>query len=198
MKIAVLPGDGIGKEVVPVAVEVIRSVMPAAEIIPVDVGYERFLPRRRRDDRRGYGPHQVAVTVSCSAPSPPPPKKCYKSVILSLRAELDLYANIRPFRSFGISPFSLDFTIYRENSEDLYCGMEDVREDEVLSTQEDHPPGQRAHRACGLPEAGHQKAHHRPQGQRAAVLRAVPGRMHRRGKTSRRAVRGNAGGHDGI
>ena len=34
MKIAALPGDGIGKEVIPVAVEVLRSVMPSAEIIP--------------------------------------------------------------------------------------------------------------------------------------------------------------------
>ncbi len=134
MKIAALPGDGIGKEVVPVAVEVLRSVMPSAEIIPVDAGYERFC-------REGVAmtDQDIDLIKSCDCvlfgAVTSAPKKSYKSVILSLRAELDLYANIRPFRSFGISPFSLDLTIYRENSEGLYCGVEDVRENQVLSTR---------------------------------------------------------------
>ena len=134
MKIAALPGDGIGKEVIPVAVEVLRSVMPSAEIIPVDAGYERFC-------REGVAmtDQDIDVIKSCDCvlfgAVTSAPKKCYKSVILSLRAELDLYANIRPFRSFSISPFSLDLTIYRENSEGLYCGIEEVEEDRVLSTR---------------------------------------------------------------
>jgi len=43
-----------------------------------------------------------------------------------------MYANVRPFKSCSISPYKVDFTIYRENCEDLYCGMEDVSDDQVL------------------------------------------------------------------
>jgi methanogen homoisocitrate dehydrogenase len=152
MRIAALPGDGIGKEVVPVAVEVIRSVIPSAEIIPVDAGYERFC-------REGVAmtDQDMELVKSCDCvlfgAVTSAPKKSYKSVILSLRAELDLYANIRPFRSFGISPYSLDLTIYRENSEGLYCGIEDVQDDQVLSTRKiTRQASERiAHAACSRP-----------------------------------------------
>ena len=50
-----------------------------------------------------------------------PPDTNYKSVLLRLRKELDLYANIRPFSSAN-----LDFIIVRENTEGLYSGLEEV------------------------------------------------------------------------
>lgn len=134
MKIAVLPGDGIGKEVTPVAYEVLKQTIPDAEFIHVDVGYERFL-------REGTAltDSDLDLIKSCNCvlfgAITTPPKRCYRSVILTLRSELELYANIRPFRSCAISPYNVDFTIYRENSEDLYMGLEDVSEDEVRSTR---------------------------------------------------------------
>lgn len=134
MKIAVLPGDGIGKEVVPVAVDVLKSVMPEAEYIPVDVGQERFLR-----EGTAMSEEDMYLIKSCDCilfgAITTPPKKCYKSVILTLRTVLDMYANVRPFKSCAISPYKVNFTIYRENCEDLYCGMEEVKEDEVLSTR---------------------------------------------------------------
>jgi methanogen homoisocitrate dehydrogenase len=52
-----------------------------------------------------------------------PPDPSYKSVLLRLRKELDLYANIRPFHKEGI-----DFVIVRENTEGLYSGLEEMGE----------------------------------------------------------------------
>lgn len=152
MKIAVLPGDGIGREVVPVAVDVLKAVVPGAEYVHIDVGHERYT-------REGVAlaDEDLDAVKQCDAilfgAITSPPKKCYKSVILTLRRELDMYANVRPFKSCAISPYAVDFTIYRENCEDLYCGMEDVKEDIVLSTRKitRHASERIARAACRKP-----------------------------------------------
>jgi methanogen homoisocitrate dehydrogenase len=152
MKIAVLPGDGIGKEVVPVAVGVLKAVLPGAEYVPVDVGHERFL---REDTAMSDEDFDTIKNCDCIlfGAITTPPKRCYKSVILTLRKELDMYANVRPFKSFAVSPYKVDFTIYRENCEDLYCGMEEVTDDQVLSTRKitRHASERIARAACKRP-----------------------------------------------
>jgi|AGTN01.1.fsa_nt_gi Isocitrate/isopropylmalate dehydrogenase len=134
MKIAVLPGDGIGKEVVPVAESVLKLALPSAEFVPVEVGNERWLregtaiTEEDTDIIRGCDCVLFGAITS-------PPGKPYRSVILGLRKDLGLYANIRPFRSNPVSPRQVDFVIYRENSEDLYCGMETASPDEVRTVR---------------------------------------------------------------
>jgi len=152
MKIAVLPGDGIGKEVVPVAVDVLKAVLPDAEYVPVDVGHERFVREDIAMSEEDFDTIKKCDCILFGAITTPP-KRCYKSVILTLRRELDMYANVRPFKSFAISPYKVDFTIYRENCEDLYCGMEEVKEDEVLSTRKitRHASERIARAACKKP-----------------------------------------------
>ncbi len=152
MKIAVLPGDGIGKEVVPVALDVLRAVLPGAEYVPIDVGHERFLREGTAMSEADFEAIKGCDCILFGAITTPP-KKCYKSVILTLRRELDMYANVRPFRSFAISPYKVDFTIYRENCEDLYCGMEEVGDDQVLSTRKitRHASERIARAACRRP-----------------------------------------------
>jgi methanogen homoisocitrate dehydrogenase len=152
MKIAVLPGDGIGKEVVPVAVDVLKAVMPEAEYVYVDVGQERFTR-----EGTAMSEQDIETIKNCDCilfgAITSPPKKCYKSVILTLRQALDMYANVRPFKSCAISPYKVNFTIYRENCEDLYCGMEDVSDDQVLSTRKitRHASERIARKACSKP-----------------------------------------------
>jgi methanogen homoisocitrate dehydrogenase len=152
MKIAVLPGDGIGKEVVPVAQDVLKAVLPEAEYVPVDVGHERFLRKGTAMSEEDFDTIKDCDCILFGAITTPP-KKCYKSVILTMRMELDMYANVRPFKSFSISPYKVDFTIYRENCEDLYCGMEEVTDDQVLSTRKitRHASERIARAACGKP-----------------------------------------------
>ncbi|CAJ37687.1 isocitrate/isopropylmalate dehydrogenase family protein [Methanocella arvoryzae] len=134
MKIAVLPGDGIGREVVPVAHEVLKVALPDAEFLHVEVGNERYV-------REGVSmsPADLETVKACDCvlfgAITSPPGKPYRSIILTLRKELDLYANIRPFRSCPISPRKVNFTIYRENSEDLYMGIEEITGDEARSVR---------------------------------------------------------------
>jgi methanogen homoisocitrate dehydrogenase len=152
MKIAVLPGDGIGKEVVPVAVDVLLAMLPEAEYVHVDVGHERFAR-----EGKAMTDEDIETIKNCDCilfgAITSPPKKCYRSVILTLRQALDMYANVRPFKSCSISPYKVDFTIYRENCEDLYCGMEDVSDDQVLSTRKitRHASERIAQKACKHP-----------------------------------------------
>ena len=152
MKVAVLAGDGIGKEVVPVAVDVLKAVMPEAEYVPVDVGHERFVREGVPMTDEDFETIKNCDCILFGAITTPP-KRCYKSIILSLRRELDMYANVRPFKSYTISPYKVDFTIYRENCEDLYCGMEEVTEDQVLSTRKitRHASERIARMACKRP-----------------------------------------------
>jgi len=134
MKIAVLPGDGVGKEVVPVAEAVLRTTLPASEFVPVEVGNERWLREGEAMTAEDMDVIRGCDCVLFGAITSPPGKP-YRSVILQLRKDLDLYANIRPFRSCPVSPRIVDFVIYRENSEDLYAGLETVAADEVRTVR---------------------------------------------------------------
>ncbi len=134
MKIAVLPGDGVGKEVVPVARDVLKMALPGAEYVYVDVGNERWLREGKAITDEDMDVIRGCDCVLFGAITSPPGKP-YRSVILGLRKDLELYANIRPFKSNPVSPRQVDFTIYRENSEDLYAGLETVTPDEVRSVR---------------------------------------------------------------
>jgi methanogen homoisocitrate dehydrogenase len=152
MKIAVLPGDGIGKEVVPIAADVLQLMLPETEFVYVEVGHERFTREGTAMTAEDLETIKNCDCILFGAITSPP-KKCYSSVILTLRQTLDMYANVRPFKSCAISPYKLDFTIYRENCEDLYCGMEEVSDDQVLSTRKitRHASERIARKACSHP-----------------------------------------------
>lgn len=134
MKIAVLPGDGVGREVVPVARDVLKMALPGAEYVYVDVGNERWLREGKAITDEDMDVIRGCDCVLFGAITSPPGKP-YRSVILGLRKDLELYANIRPFKSNPVSPRQVDFTIYRENSEGLYAGLETVTPDEVRSVR---------------------------------------------------------------
>jgi methanogen homoisocitrate dehydrogenase len=134
LKIAVLPGDGIGKEVIPVAHEVLKTVLPGAEYVHVDVGNERYLREGVAMTAEDMETIKACDCVLFGAITSPPGKP-YRSIILTLRKDLELYANIRPFHSYSISPRKVDFTLYRENSEDLYMGIEEITKDEARSVR---------------------------------------------------------------
>jgi methanogen homoisocitrate dehydrogenase len=123
-RVAIVRGDGIGPEVVESALEVLEAAGAQFEQIPVDIGLGRW---KRTGIAMGREDLQTIKECDCvlfgAITTPPDPG--YRSVLLQLRRELDLYANIRPFRSHD-----LDFIIVRENTEGLYSGLEDVGEDE--------------------------------------------------------------------
>lgn len=126
-KLCVLPGDGIGREVVPPAVELLRAVIPGLETETAEAGWECFLR---------YGTSLPIASLEaiqrCGAglfgavSSPSRQIEGYRSAILLMRQAMALYANIRPVRSWpGVSPRDdVELIIVRENSEGLYSGIE--------------------------------------------------------------------------
>lgn len=123
-----MPGDGIGKEVVPVAVDILQTVMPTLKTTQAIAGWEAFeqtgtsvplttLETIRECGAGLFGAVQSPTTGRVSG---------YRSAILTMRQEAALYANIRPIISIPpITPRDdIDMIIFRENTEGLYSGKE--------------------------------------------------------------------------
>jgi len=135
-RLCVIEGDGIGKEVVPAAVQVMKAVLPDLELFSADAGWECF---------QKHGISVPASTLStireCGAAlfgavsSPARKVEGYRSAIITLRQELDLYSNIRPIRSLpALSPRpDVDMIIVRENTEGLYSGREHLDGDTAVA-----------------------------------------------------------------
>jgi len=123
-KVAVVAGDGIGPEVLKSALAVLQAAGTEFEQVPVEVGLARW-----KRTGQAMAEEDLTVLKECDCilfgaiSTPPDPN--YRSVLLRIRKELDLYANIRPFQSHD-----LDFIIVRENTEGLYSGREEVGEEE--------------------------------------------------------------------
>ena len=128
MKIAVLPGDGIGPEVIGAAVDVLNHVTPDLETMYGDVGLECFSRRGEYlpEDTIDLIKHSDAVLFG--AITTPLKAEGYRSPILRIRKEFDLYANLRPVRNPapGIGLVDMDIVIVRENTEGMYTGDETV------------------------------------------------------------------------
>lgn len=126
-KLCVMPGDGIGQEVIPVAVAVLQAAIPHLEIVSAEAGWETF-------QKTGFSvPSDTLAKIrECGAAlfgavqSPTHQVHGYKSAILTMRQKLNLYANIRPVKSLPIvSPRDdIDLIVVRENSEGIYAQRE--------------------------------------------------------------------------
>jgi methanogen homoisocitrate dehydrogenase len=147
-KVAIIPGDGIGPEVIRSALELLAVAGARFEQIPVEIGLSRW-------KRTGiaFSDEDMETIKGCDCilfgaiSTPPDPN--YRSVLLRIRKELDLYANVRPFQSK-----CLDFVIVRENTEGLYSGIEEVGADESRTVRVVTRRGSEriAEKACDLAE----------------------------------------------
>ena len=130
-RLCVIPGDGIGREVIPSAAAVLQAVLPDLQTETAKAGWDCFLQHGaslpeatlRAVERCGAGLFGAVSSPSYKVDG-------YRSAILQLRQMLGLYTNIRPVRSWPrISPHGMfdkavDMIIVRENSEGLYSGIE--------------------------------------------------------------------------
>ena len=127
MKICLIPGDGIGREVIPAAAEVLAALSLELEFVEAQAGFEHFrqsgnsIPDETLAEVRSTG---LALFGATSSPSTAVPG--YRSPILALRKTFDLYANLRPTFSLpgAFSRPDIDLLIVRENTEGLYAGRE--------------------------------------------------------------------------
>lgn len=128
-KVAVVEGDGIGHEVVPVARDILAAVRPDFEFFDVEVGYGLW-------ERTGSACGEETVADLRSADAilfgavTTPPDPGYRSVLLQIRHALDLYANVRPIQGEGA-----DIVIVRENTEGLYSGIEWTEPDRACTVR---------------------------------------------------------------
>ncbi|MFX1250109.1 MAG: isocitrate/isopropylmalate dehydrogenase family protein [Promethearchaeota archaeon] len=154
-KIAYMPGDGIGNDVLEAARIVLDATDFDAEYIPLDIGFEVFtaegdpLPDRtvegmKKTDAALFGaitskpqtdPEVVETVKKFGIP--------YRSPIVRLRQKFDLYSNMRPCKAYKGNPLNyrddVDLVVFRENTEGLYAGVEFDKGEQFRSLQ-----------ACGL------------------------------------------------
>ena len=130
-RICLLPGDGIGPEVIGCAEQVLSALPVDLEFVRAGIGfgcYERLgtpLPDSTLDAIR------FADATLLGAVTTPPDLPGYFSPIVRMRQSLDLYANLRPCRSLphASSRSGIDLIIVRENTEGLYSGIERLEDD---------------------------------------------------------------------
>jgi 3-isopropylmalate dehydrogenase len=137
-RIAVIPGDGIGKEVTPVAVKVIQAAVAKRqrpiEFVEFDWGAEKFLrenvslPESAVEMLRD----EFDAILFGALGDPRVPSNVHAAdILLGLRFKLDLYVNARPTELFderftplkGRTPRDINLMVFRENTEGLYVGM---------------------------------------------------------------------------
>jgi 3-isopropylmalate dehydrogenase len=130
-RIAVIPGDGIGKEVVPEAVKVIKASGASVELSYFDWGADRYLADGTTVPLDGFamlGRDFDAVLVGAFGDPRVPSNIHAKEILLGMRFKMDLYANVRPVRLMDsslcplkeVEPKDVDFVVIRENTEGVY------------------------------------------------------------------------------
>lgn len=125
-RIAVIPGDGIGPEVVSEALKVARAAGADLETTNYDLGAQRYLatgevlPDAVLVELRGFD----AILLGAVGSPEVPPGVLERGLLLRLRFELDLYVNLRPFatRASVGAGVPMDIVVVRENTEGPYVG----------------------------------------------------------------------------
>ncbi len=130
-RIAVIPGDGIGKEVIPQAVRVLEAVDAELTFTQFDWGADRYLADKTTVPPDGFAVLARdfdAILVGAFGDPRVPSNIHAKEILLGMRFKMDLYANIRPVRLMdaslcplkGVEPKDVDFVVIRENTEGVY------------------------------------------------------------------------------
>ena len=141
-KIAWMPGDGVGQDVMDAARKVLDRIELDAEYIPCDIGWKFWVKEGNPLPDRTV---QILKIVDCalfgaitSKPKEEAEKELssalkgkdlvYYSPIVALRQMFDLYTNLRPCKSYPGNPLNyrddIDIVVFRENTEGLYSGVE--------------------------------------------------------------------------
>lgn len=136
-RIAVIPGDGIGKEVVPAALKTLAAVEETSDqrygIEVFDFGADRYLetgaalPEGQLEALRGFD----AILLGALGDPRVPDNRHAREILFGIRFGLDLYVNYRPVRLLhddlcpikGKTAADVDFVVFRENTEGSYVDM---------------------------------------------------------------------------
>lgn len=131
MKLAVIPGDGIGVEVTAEALKVLGKLVPDLETTEYDLGARRYnatgelLPADELDQIRQ---HDAILLGAIGDPRIVAPGILERGLLLNMRFQLDHHVNLRPAQLYpgALSPLAaqpeIDFVVVREGTEGPYTG----------------------------------------------------------------------------
>ena len=150
-KIAAIPGDGIGKEVIPQAIKVVEATNAPVDFTHFDWGADRYLRDGTTVPLDGFErlAHEFDAVLVGAFGDPRVISNIHaKEILLGMRFKMDLYANVRPVRLLdaslcplkGIEPKDLDFVVIRENTEGPYVDRGRIEKQgsaEEVAIQED-------------------------------------------------------------
>jgi 3-isopropylmalate dehydrogenase len=150
-RIAVIPGDGIGREVLAEAVKVLSAAGAPVEMQNFDWSADRYLQDGTTVPPGAFatlGHDFDAILVGAFGDPRVPSNIHSKEILLGMRFQMDLYANVRPVQLLdaslcplkGLEPKDVDFTVIRENTEGLYVDVGGVFKQgtpEEVAVQED-------------------------------------------------------------
>ena len=150
-RIAVIPGDGIGKEVIPPAVQAVQASGAEVAFTEFDWGADRYLRDQTTVPPDGFAMLARdfdAILVGAFGDPRVKTNIHAKEILLGMRFRMDLYANVRPVRLLdaalcplkGIEPKDVDFVVLRENTEGVYTDAGGVFKQgtaDEIATQED-------------------------------------------------------------
>ncbi|MCR5913618.1 3-isopropylmalate dehydrogenase [Corynebacterium sp. zg254] len=131
MKLAVIAGDGIGTEVVPEALKVLRALRDDIDTTDYDLGARRYLRNGETltdADLDSLKEHDAILLGAIGDPRTVPAGVLERGLLLPLRFKLDHAVNLRPSKLYPDStsplanPGDIDFVVVREGTEGLYCG----------------------------------------------------------------------------
>lgn len=135
-RITVAKGDGIGPEIMDATLSIIKAAGAEIEVDEIEVGEQVYLAGNTAGISKESWDIIRKNKVFLKAPITTPQGGGYKSLNVTTRKFLGLYANIRP--CISLSPFVdtkhplMDIVIVRENEEDLYAGIEHQQTDDVV------------------------------------------------------------------
>lgn len=135
-RITIAKGDGIGPEIMDATLRILKAAGAQLEVDEIEVGENAYLKGNTSGITKESWDIIRKNKVFLKAPITTPQGGGYKSLNVTTRKSLGLYANVRPCRS--IHPFvktkhpKMDVVIIRENEEDLYAGIEHQQTDEVV------------------------------------------------------------------
>jgi 3-isopropylmalate dehydrogenase len=130
-KIAAIPGDGIGKEVIPEALKAIRATGAGIEVVQFDWGADRYLADGTivpPDSFLILSREFDAILLGAFGDPRVPSNIHARGILLGMRSQMDLYANVRPVWLMeeslcplkGMERRAVDFVVIRENTEGVY------------------------------------------------------------------------------
>ena len=136
LRIALIPGDGIGQEVTPAAAAVLQASGVALQFVELEAGWQTFAHTGASiADETMHTLAQMDGALFGAVSSPSHPVTGYRSPIVQLRQAFDLYANLRPLVSAPVpgSRPNVDLLIVRENTEGMYARRERLEGDTAIA-----------------------------------------------------------------